>query len=273
MKLISAILVIVYLVMPLISFTQPNALPKTRHSFIVVAHRGDHTAAPENTLAAYQNAINNEVDFVEIDLRTTKDSQLVVMHDASLTKMTGVNMLVKDITLDSLRNLKVRDAMHTEWGFHNVPTFTEVLQLCKGKIGIYLDFKNASVAIAYQYILAARMEKEIVVYINAPQQFSDWRKVAPKMPLMISLPKTVTTTAQMDSVLLKYPVDILDGNYSEYNAVTVAAAKQKGIQIWADIQGINEANNWEKALLLGLVGLQTDHPKALIEFLKAKALR
>lgn len=52
-------------------------LPKTAHQFIVVAHRGDHTQAPENTLTAFENAIREGVDYVEIDLRTTKDSQLI----------------------------------------------------------------------------------------------------------------------------------------------------------------------------------------------------
>ena len=261
------------MITPFFSIAQPNPLPKLRHSFIVIAHRGDHTAAPENTLMAYQNAITNDVDFVEIDLRTTRDSQLVSMHDAYLTRMTGVNMQVKDITLDSLRNLKVRNSIHPEWGLHNVPTFTEVLQLCKGKIGIYLDFKNASVGTTYRYILSAGMEKEIIVYINEPQQFIDWRKVAPKMPLMISLPKAITTALQMDSLLQKYPVDILDGNYIDYTTTTVAAAKQRGILIWPDIQSTNETNNWEKAITIGLTGLQTDHPKALIDFLKEKGIR
>ena len=51
----------------------PNPLPKLRHGFIVVSHRGDHTHAPENTLAAFTNAIEAGADYVEIDLRTTVD--------------------------------------------------------------------------------------------------------------------------------------------------------------------------------------------------------
>jgi len=61
-----------------------NPLPVSKHRFIVISHRGDHTAAPENTLRAYRNAIKNKVDYVEIDLRMTKDSQLVISHDESL---------------------------------------------------------------------------------------------------------------------------------------------------------------------------------------------
>ncbi|MFC4231358.1 glycerophosphodiester phosphodiesterase [Parasediminibacterium paludis] len=258
----------VVVLLPVFVFAQPNKLPKSKHHFIVVAHRGDHTQAPENTLMAYKNAIKNGVDYVEIDLRTTKDSQLVIMHDATLLRMTGVNAKVKDCMYDSLIHIPVRDTNHPEWGSQPLPSFDEVLQLCKGKINIYLDFKSASVQQAYQAIVAHKMEQHVVVYINEPQQFIDWRRIAPKMPLMISLPRKVTSKAMMDSVLTKYPIDILDGNYTEYTLETVQAAKEQQVPIWADIQSKDEDKNWQAAVALGIDGLQTDHPKALIDFLK-----
>jgi glycerophosphoryl diester phosphodiesterase len=67
----------------------PNPAPKSSHRFLVSAHRGDHTHAPENTLRAYANAIGAGADYVEIDLRTTRDSVLVIMHDASVDRMTN----------------------------------------------------------------------------------------------------------------------------------------------------------------------------------------
>lgn len=259
--------------LPALSFAQAKKLPKTKHRFVVVAHRGDHTQAPENTLLAYKNAIKNGADYVEIDLRTTKDSQLVIMHDASLLRMTGINAKVKDCLYDSLKNLQVRDTNHPEWGSQKLPTFNEVLQLSKGKINIYLDFKEASVLQAYQAIVANNMEQHVIVYINHPQQLIDWQRIAPKMPLMISLPQKVTSKAMMDSVLTKYPIDILDGNYNEYTVETIQAAQAKGVPIWADIQGKDEDKHWQLAIALGLDGLQTDHPKDLIAFLKKNKKR
>ncbi|MCA6440935.1 MAG: glycerophosphodiester phosphodiesterase family protein [Sediminibacterium sp.] len=258
---------------PFLLNAQTNKLPKAKHNFIVVAHRGDHTEAPENTLLAYQNAIKAGADYVEIDLRTTKDSQLVIMHDASLMRMAGLNKKVQECIYDSIKNLLIRDVNHPEWGSHKIPGFEEVLKLCKGKINIYLDFKDASVEQAYKAIVAHKMEKHVVVYINAPQQFIDWRRIAPAMPLMISLPKKIATKSMMDSVLTKYPIDILDGNYNEYTIETVQASQARGIPIWADIQGRDEDQHWLTALSLGINGLQTDHPKALIDFLKNQKKR
>src|ERR1700710_2517630 len=87
---------------------QPNPVPKPRHHFIVIAHRGDHVIFPENTLAGYAEAIKNGADYVEIDLRTTKDSGLVSMHDATVNRMTNGKGAVKDLTFNEVESLQVK---------------------------------------------------------------------------------------------------------------------------------------------------------------------
>jgi len=248
-------------------------LPAPKHRFIVIAHRGDHTEAPENTLAAYANAIRNGVDYVEIDLRTTKDSALVIMHDATVDRMTDGKGKINDLTLAELKQLKVWDKTKSDTQTCSIPTFEEVLKLCKNKIHIYLDYKNANVQQAYNMILKYSMEREIIVYINAPTQYNEWRKVAPAMPLMASLPNNVKTVEDLNTFITKTPVALLDGDYSDYTADMVTAAATAGVTAWPDIQSPGESVNWDKALSLGFKGLQTDHPKALIDYLHGKGLR
>jgi glycerophosphoryl diester phosphodiesterase len=262
------------LLISLTGISQPPALlPKAKHKFIVIAHRGDHTQAPENTLQAYQNAINEGVDYVEIDLRTTKDSQLVIMHDASVYRMTGTKSYVNELSFDSIRSLKVRDTAHANWGSFHIPSFKEVLKLCRNHINIYLDFKNASADAAMKEIVAAGMERHVIVYINTPNQLTDWQKTAPEIPLMLSLPNTYTSKEQVANFVKKYAIALLDGNYNVYTAEMVRAANAQHVAVWPDIQSDNEHLNWDKALLLGIQGLQTDHPRALIDYLKNKKTR
>lgn len=252
----------------------PNPAPVSKHKFIIAAHRGDHVVYPENTLAAYQEAVKNEADYVEIDLRTTKDGELISMHDASVNRMTNGSGLVKDLTLAELEQLRVksRDTAPTE--IHRIPTFKQILKLCKNKINIYLDFKAADPALAYQMIRKYGMEKQVLVYINSADQFTGWRKAAPKMPLMLSLPDSVRTITGMEDFINKYQPDILDGSYKQYNAEMVKFAMSKNIPIWPDIQSAGEGPaDWDKALATGLTGLQTDHPAALVKYLKEKGLR
>src|SRR5260370_483413 len=86
---------------------QPNPVPKPRHRFTVVCHRGNHVAYPENSMAAYEEAIKVDADYIEIDLRTTKDGQLISMHDATVNRMTDGTGAVKDLTFAEIEKLKV----------------------------------------------------------------------------------------------------------------------------------------------------------------------
>lgn len=270
-------LVIVTAIFLLLSGTdswQPNPAPASKHKFIVAAHRGDHVIYPENTLAAYREAIKNEADYVEIDLRTTEDGQLISMHDASVNRMTNGSGLVKDLTFNKLEQLKVKNKDTTSVEIHRIPTFKQILKLCKNKINIYLDFKAADPAAAYQMIREYKMEKQVLVYINGANQFTGWRKAAPQMPLMLSLPDSVKSVGGMEQFIDRYQVDILDGSYKQYNAEMVKFAESKHIPIWPDIQSAGEGPaDWDKALAIGLTGLQTDHPAALVKYLKEKGLR
>ena len=114
---------------------------------------------PENTIAAYKNAIKNGVDYVEIDLRTTKDSVLVIMHDATVDRMTNGKGKISDLTYAEVRKLKVIDKRKDSTKTYLVPNFEEVLQTCRNKINIYLDFKDASVQQSYNLIKKYGMAK------------------------------------------------------------------------------------------------------------------
>jgi len=254
-------------------YAQTPALPEQKHRFTIVAHRGDHVEVPENTLAAYQKAIEHDIDYVEIDLRTTKDSVLVIMHDGTVDRMTDGKGKVKDLAFAQLQQLKVWDKTKPGGPTYAIPTFDEVLKTCKSKVHIYLDFKDASVQQAYDMIRKYGMEHEVIVYINAPQQYTDWKRIAPGMPLMLSLPGSIKSVDDLKAFMAKAPVTLLDGDYSDYTAEIVAATKAAGITAWPDIQSPGESANWDKAISIGFTGLQTDHPAALAEYLHSKGLR
>lgn len=248
-------------------------LPFTKHSFIVVAHRGDHVEMPENTLAAYQMAIQHDVDFVEIDLRTTKDSVLIIMHDATIDRMTNGHGKVSNLAYQELRSFKVMNKNRPGAEEYSIPSFEEVLQLCKGKINIYLDFKDADITQSYALIKKYGMEKNVIVYINNENQFVQWRNIVPSMPLMISLPDEINTAQKLTDFLKMHSVEVLDGDYNSYTAEMIKVAKEAGTKVLPDIQSADEMNNWESAMQLQFDGLQTDHPAMLVAFLNSKQKR
>lgn len=104
----------------------------------VVAHRGDWRHAPENSVAAIEHSIDVGVDVVELDLQLTRDSVLIVMHDAALDRTTTGKGKVADWTLDSIRTLRLKNGcgIHTK---HSVPTLEEALLAAKGRVLVNLD--------------------------------------------------------------------------------------------------------------------------------------
>ena len=249
-------------------------LPAVKNKCVVIAHRGDHTHAPENTLKSITDAIDVGADYVEIDLRSTRDGQLILMHDETVDRMTNLNGKVKELAWSSLKKAKVSDKTNPDFGTYAIPTFSEALGLCKGKIHIYLDFKDADVRTAWEMIKSAGMEKSFVVYVNSELQYKSWRSMAPGVPLMVSLPDSVKNENQLRAFTKKVDAEILDGSYTDYTSAMVQEARLQNRVVWVDVQSKNEnATTWRAALDLRLQGLQTDHPKELIEFLVSQGLR
>ena len=249
---------------------QPTPLPKTKHKLVIIAHRGSHLKFPENTLAAYEEAIKEGADYVEIDLRTTKDGHLVIMHDESATRMTGKKGLIKDLNYSEIRDLKIKSTNKEDTTTYRIPDFISVLNLCKGKINIYLDFKEADVEKTYRLIKEAGMQNNLVVYLNKEEQYGQWKKVAPGIPLMASLPENMNIS-QLTTLLDKRPVDIVD---NAYNDETVNLMHKRKIAVWVDVQSNDEGpDKWEQSLKQGVDGLQTNHPEKLIEYLEEKGIR
>lgn len=104
----------------------------------VVAHRGDWRHAPENSVAAIEHSIDVGVDVVELDLQLTRDSVLIVMHDAALDRTTTGKGKVADWTLDSIRTLRLKNGCGIRTK-HSIPTLEEALLAAKGRVLVNLD--------------------------------------------------------------------------------------------------------------------------------------
>lgn len=243
-------------------------LPVSRHGFVVIAHRGNHQLKPENTTAAVEAAIEAGADYVEVDLRTTKDGKLVLCHDETVDRTTNGKGRVKDLTWDELSKLTTTGK---DGKAYRVPELTEILQVCKDKINIYLDFKDADAAETYRQLKTAGMTKQVIVYLNKVDQYLAWRKLVPEMPLMTSLPGSIATREDLLVLLDKMQLEGLD---NVKDSAMLTAARTNGIHVWIDVQGSDEnPAKWRAAMNKGIQGVQTDHPEELVKFLEQHNLR
>ncbi len=106
---------------------------------IVFAHRGASKVAPENSMKAFQKAIELNADFIELDVHETKDGVLVIAHDENLFRITGKNGLIKDFTLEELKTLNFGEG-------ERIPTLQETIELIEGKISLNCEIKVDSVS-------------------------------------------------------------------------------------------------------------------------------
>mgnify|MGYP000060368874 FL=1 len=101
-----------------------------------IAHRGLHNEnAPENSLSAFKNAIDNGYN-IELDVQVTKDKKLIVFHDYTLKRIFNIKKHVKNCTLSELKELKFPNTNES------IPTYQEVLDLVNSKTGILCEIKG-----------------------------------------------------------------------------------------------------------------------------------
>ena len=108
----------------------------------ITSHRGFSEEAPENTIPALELAIDSLADFAEIDVRQTKDGEIVLLHDASLYRTTGKNEYVWNMNYADILNLDAGSGFARKYAGTRIPTLKEALQLCKGKINLNIEIKE-----------------------------------------------------------------------------------------------------------------------------------
>ncbi|NQT86883.1 glycerophosphoryl diester phosphodiesterase membrane domain-containing protein [bacterium] len=131
----------------------------------IAAHRGASAAAPENTLAAFERAIADGADWVELDVQEAADGTVVVIHDSDLKRIAGVDLKVWDATAAKLGTIDIGSRFSAEFADQTVPTLDQVLALCKGKIGVNIELKP--------YGHDRRLEEGVVEVVEAQGMASD----------------------------------------------------------------------------------------------------
>ena len=231
----------------------------------VIAHRGAHRGIPENSLAAYQKAIDMGCDFVEIDVRTTNDGKFVSLHNSSVDGyVNGKQRKVKEMTLAELESLDIGEKTGPEWKGTHIPTFEEILKLCHGKIGIYLDLKDAPVEPLMKLIKQYGMERDIVWYI--PASYLMGKDVAKMFGLSYIMPDP-GNERNLEYVLTKFKPHVIATDMGVLTKSFVEKCHLKNVKIFVDERKGDE-NEWRQIVAWGTDGIQTDNPEKLIEFLK-----
>lgn len=139
---------------------------------LIIAHRGASSQAPENTLAAFQQAIDLGCDGAELDVRKTEDDVLVVVHDPAVQ-----NRLIKGLTYAELAELN-----------RQIPTLEQVLKLCAGKLKLNVELKEVGYPdLAGKTLIENFSLNDLVVTSFSARALIELHKLYPQIPVGLIL--------------------------------------------------------------------------------------
>ncbi len=142
---------------------------KKKHTPIISGHRGGMVKGfPENSIAAFKNTLQYTPAFFEIDPRLTKDSVVVLMHDATLNRTTNGTGKVADYTFAELQQLRLKD-LEGNITPYQIPTLEEAIKWSSGKTVLNLDKKDVPLPFL-ERILSANANKVIMITVHNAKQ-------------------------------------------------------------------------------------------------------
>ncbi len=246
---------------------------KAKNHILVCAHRSYHKNAPENSLQSITNAIDANIDFVEIDVRTTKDKLLVLMHDDTINRVTTGKGLVKDYTYAELQafDLKIGDSVTNQ----KIPLLEDALKLAKGKVIPNLDLKAVDYKQLYNMLVKHNMQHEVISFIGKKQKVMEMLEID-------SLYAVLPISKTMDDMEFYYKNT--KSSLQHFNDDTYTKAYMDWIHerdelvfinsLWDEDEefGVGNTASMDSVIALKPAIIQTDHPKLLVDYLRSKQL-
>ena len=292
MKRIYTLLYVVFVVLQLsaqnhVEQIREKLINCDSNSVIVVAHRGDWRNFPENSLEAIDNAIKMGVDIVELDVKRTKDGELILMHDRTLDRTTTGKGLVSENTLSNIRKLNLRNGCNIRT-IHKVPTLEEALLHAKGKIMINLDQADLYFDQIYELMKKTGTTKQIIMKGRKPvaevkKQFGGYLEDVIYMPIVAGAEKQIEAFIKDMSPVAFELLFVKDTNLIPKKLATTLNGRSL---IWYNTLWDTMAGGHDDDMslqnpdsgygylidILGCRIIQTDRPAYLLDYLRKRKL-
>ena len=245
------------------------------NSVLVTAHRAGHNGHPENSLSAIQHAIDIGVDVIELDVKVTLDSVVVLNHDRTIDRTTNGTGDPESYTWPELSKflLKMPDGTLTE---EHLATFEDALKMTKGKAMVDIDIKTGNLKPVVDVINKTDTWNQVFFFDN---DYDALKEVLSMKPDAMLMPRAYSYE-MADSALNVFHPEVIHIDESFYSQKLTDLIKGENARIWINALGdqddlirkgdMDEALN--NLLKYGANIIQTDEPELLIPALKAKGL-
>lgn len=244
-------------------------------AFMNIAHRGFSSQYPENTLLAFQKALDLGVSWIEFDLQITSDNHLVVMHDRTVDRTTTGTGDVSNLTLSQIKTLDAGIKFHPQFAHERVPTFEETLDLLqnRAKMAVELKFKDNDAIPQVLDILHSRnlIDQVSISSFDLPK-LPEIKKLCPKCSTTALLHAEKDPNKDWVSVAIDLGVDVFGPRHTHTTKAMIdhAHAKDLVVRCWG--LGQDQGPGLERLIDLGADGTTTDCPDILQNILRRRNL-
>lgn len=220
----------------------------SKREVLLIAHRGANKLAPENTLKAFQKAIDLNADYVEFDVHKSKDGEIVIMHDGNTLRTTGYKGEISEMTLEELKKLDCGDG-------EKIPTLNELIKIAKGKIGLQLEIKAEGITNdIYKILKESDLLETTIISAFKHEELYELKKLDRKLKLsslIIGIKKNTTIREAVDNGF--YAIHPL---YKFVNQKFLDTAHEENIKVnaWT----IDSITKMRKLIEMGIDGIITN---------------
>ena len=199
----------------------------TPHHIEIVCHKGANAVAPENTYAAAQQAIDWGAGTVEIDVWTTRDGEMVLMHDAKVDRTTnGVGHVVA-LTAEQLLALDAGSWFSPRFAGERVPLLRDFLPWMRGRAKVFVDVKFAHPQHLLDLLDATGMRDDAFIWSGSSELMGLFHELDPSMALKVNVSSPKEVAAAHKSLGAR----IVEVSLDHMSDDLVAACRDRGIKV------------------------------------------
>ncbi len=243
--------------------------------FWVIAHRGVSGSYPENTLSAFQAAIDIRAEMVELDISTSKDGIPVTVHDRTVDRTTDFEGDVQSFSLEELKRMEVGAWFSEEFRGEEFPTLKNSLELMKDKIAVNIEIKTEAVSDeteggvvdkALQVVKDLDMTSSVIFSSFDYRVMEQLNVLDPKMAKALLYEASQSAELLPSELVQKYKVDIFNCSYKQLSEEWINDLQKHKIPYF--VYTVNEPELMRELIEKGVSGIFTDFPQELIRIVE-----
>ncbi|NLO07025.1 MAG: hypothetical protein GX131_14455 [candidate division WS1 bacterium] len=241
-----------------------------RLSPLVCAHRGRSGVVPENTMAAYEAAVEIGADFLELDVRRTSGGEIVCIHDAAVDRTTDGSGEIEQMTLAEVQNLDAGSWKGAEFAGERIPLLSDVLAQIAPRLVLDIEIKQRGIADEVaRLVVAADAVRDVTIVSFATEDLAAAKAEEPTIAcgLITSGPADASLGAARDliSSALSCGANFISCHHGNVTETLVRECHLMGLSLMA--WTMDQPDDISRMLEMRVDGLVTNFPERALEML------